>query len=79
MYKRKLSYCLKCRENTERSKNPEVAKTNKERAMLSTKCTGCGSKKFRFKKKKQETSGLWRNLGLKTSLSKILILDDILI
>ena len=35
-----LSYCLKDRKNTE-SKNLKVVKTNKEKAMLSSKCAVC--------------------------------------
>ena len=71
-----LYYCLKCRKNTE-NKNPNVAKTNNERIMLSPKCTMCDSKKLRFIKE-QEASGLLTNLGLKTALSKIALLGDIL-
>ena len=37
-----LSYCLKCRKNTE-SKNPKAVKT-KNRRMLSSKCAVCSSK-----------------------------------
>ena len=32
-----LSYCLKCRKNTE-SKNPKIAMTKKGRIMLLSKC-----------------------------------------
>ena len=39
-----LSYCLKCRKNTE-SKNPRVAKTSKRKPMLLSKCAVCGIKK----------------------------------
>ena len=39
-----LSYCLKCRKNTE-SKNPRVAKTSKRNPMLLSKCAMCGIKK----------------------------------
>ena len=38
-----LSYCLKCRENTE-SKNPEVVKTKIGRIMILSKCAVCNSK-----------------------------------
>ena len=34
-----LSYCLKCRKNTE-SKNPKVMQTKNGRIMLLPKCTG---------------------------------------
>ena len=39
-----LSYCLKCRKNTE-SKNPKVVGTKNGRIMLLSKCTVCNSKK----------------------------------
>ena len=42
-----LSYCLKCRENTE-SKNPKVAKTKNGRIMLLSICAVCDSKKSKF-------------------------------
>ena len=41
-----LSYCLKCRENTD-SKNPNVVETKKGKPMPLLKCTVCGSKKSR--------------------------------
>ena len=37
-----LSYCLKCRKNTE-SKNPKVVKAKNERTILSSNCAICGS------------------------------------
>ena len=45
--------------------------------MLLAKCVICGSKKLKFIKK-QEASGLLSNLGLKTPLSEIPLLSDIL-
>ena len=45
--------------------------------MILSKCAICDSKKFRFIKN-QEAKGLLRKLGIKTLLSKIPILDDIL-
>ena len=45
-----LSYCLKCRENTE-SKNPEIVKTKNGRIMLSSKCAVRDRKKSKFIKK----------------------------
>ena len=44
---------------------------------LSPKCAVCGSKKSRFMKE-QEVEGLLSNLGIKTSLSKIPLLVDLL-
>ena len=60
-----LSYCLKCRKNTE-SKNPKVARSKIGRIMLLSKCAVCDSKKSKFIKQ-QEASGLLSSLGIKTS------------
>ena len=51
-----LSYCLKCRKNTE-SKNPTVVKTKSGRIMLLSKCAVCYSKKSKFIKE-QKAKGL---------------------
>ena len=64
-----LSYCVKCRKNTE-SKNPKVARTNNGKIMLSSKCAVCDSKKSKFIKQ-QEPTGLLSSLGIKTTLSKV--------
>ena len=50
-----LSYCLKCRKNTE-CKSHEAAKTSKGKLILILKCAVRGTKKLRFIKK-QEASG----------------------
>ena len=68
------SYCLKCRINT-KSLNPR--KSNNGKTMILSKCAICGSKKSRFIKN-QEAKGLLSNLGIKTPLSKVPILGDIL-
>ena len=39
-----LSYCLKCRKNTE-SINPKVSKTTNGKVMILSICAICGSKK----------------------------------
>ena len=70
------SYCLKCRKNTE-SINPRVSKTNNGKTMILSKCAICGSKKSRFIKN-QEAKGLLSNLGIRTPLSKVPTLGDIL-
>ena len=69
-------YCLKCRKNTENI-NPKVSGTSNGKAMILSKCAICGSKKSRFIKN-QEAKGLLSNLGIKTPLSKVPILGDIL-
>ena len=70
------SYCFKCKRNTENI-YPEVSSTSNGRVMILSNCAICGSKKSRFIKN-QEAKGLLSNLGIKTPLSKVLILDDIL-
>ena len=70
------SYCLNCRKDTENI-NPRVSKTSNNRTMVLSKCVVCGSKKSRFIKN-QEAKGLFSNLGIKTRLSKVPILGDIL-
>ena len=70
------SYCLRCRKNTENI-NPRVSKTSNGETMLLSKCAICDSKKSRFIKN-QQPKGLLSNLGVRTTLSKVPILGDIL-
>ena len=70
------SYCLKYRKNTE-NLNPSVSSTSNGKTMVLSKCAICGSKKSRFIKN-QEAKGLLSNLGIRTPLSKVPILGDIL-
>ena len=72
-----LSYCLKCKKNTE-SINLKVSKTTNGKAMILSTCTICGSKKSKFIKE-QEAKRLLSNLGLRTPLNKIPVLGDILL
>ena len=78
-YKMK-SYCLKCRKDAENI-NPRVKyqylNTSNGRTMILSKCVICGSKKSRFIKN-QEAKGLLSKLGIRTPLSKVPILVDIL-
>ena len=71
-----LSYCLKCRKNPE-SKNLKVAKTNKGKLIILSKCSVCDSKKSRYIKK-QETRGLLISLRIGTPLSRINLVDFVL-
>ena len=75
-YKKMLSYCLKCKKNTE-SIDPKVSATSNGKTMILSKCAICGSKKSKLIKK-QEEKGLLSNLGIRTPLSKIPLLGDIL-
>ena len=71
-----LSYCLKCKKNTE-SINPKVSKTTNCKMMILSKCAICGSQKSKFIKE-QQAKGLLSNLGIRTPLNKIPLFGDIL-
>ena len=71
-----LSYCLKCKKNTE-SINPKVSNITNGKTMILSKCATCGSKKSKFIKE-QQAKGLLSNLGIRTPLNKIPLLGDIL-
>ena len=69
-------YRLKCRKDTENI-DTKVSSRSNGRAMILSKCAICGSKKSRFIKK-QEASGILSNLCLRTPVSKVTSLGDIL-
>ena len=71
-----MKYCLKCKKDTENI-NPRVSNTSNSKTVISSKYAICGSKKSRFIKN-QEAKGLLSNLGLRTSLSTVPLLGDIL-
>ena len=71
------SYCLSCRKNTENI-NPRFSETSNGRTIILSKCAICGSKKPRFIKN-QEAKRLLSNLGVRTPLSEVPILGDILL
>ena len=71
-----LSYCLKCKKNSENI-NLKVSKTTNGKTMILSKCAICGSKKSKFIKE-QQAKGLLSNLGIRTPLNKISLLGDIL-
>ena len=66
----------KKKKNTE-SINPRVSATNNGRTMILSKCAICGSKKSKFIKK-QEAKGLLSSLDIRTPLSRIPLLSDVL-
>ena len=71
------SYCLKCKKYT-KNINPQVSSTSNGKLMILSKCAICGSKKSKFIKK-QEVRGILSSLDIKTPLSKISLLGDLLI
>ena len=69
-------YCLVCKKDTG-DKDRKVVETKNGRYRLTSKCSVCGKNKSKFIKK-QEASGILSSLGLKTPLSNIPLLGDIL-
>ena len=67
------TYCVKCRKNIE-NLNSKIFKTKNNRLIIQSKCVDCRIEKSRFVKE-QKAKGLLSNLGVKTSLSKILLLN----
>ena len=68
-----LSYCLVCKKDT-KNKDPKIVKTKNNRLMMLSKCNVCNNKKSRFIKE-QKAKGLLSNLGIKTLLSQIPLLN----
>ena len=66
-------YCLKCKTNTDNI-DPKMFKTKNNRLLMQSKCSVCKNKKSRFVKE-QDAKGLLSNLGIKTPLSKIPLLN----
>ena len=70
------SYCSKCKKYT-KNINPQVSSTSNGKLMILSRSAICGSKKSKFINK-QEARGLLSKLGIKTPLSKISVLGNIL-
>ena len=68
-----MTYCLKCKTNTENI-DPRVVRTKNNRLLMQSTCRDCKNKKSRFVKE-QDAKGLLSNLGIKTPLSKIPLLN----
>ena len=67
------TYCVKCKKDTENI-DPKMFRTKNNRLIMRSSCTVCGTKKPKFVKK-QEAKGLLSNLGIRTPLSKIPLLN----
>ena len=67
------TYCLECRKDTENI-DPKIVRTKNNRLVMPSQCSICGIKKSRFVKE-QEAKGLLSNLGIKTPLSRIQLLN----
>ena len=69
-------YCVKCRRDTGNI-DTKMVRTKNNRLIMQVKCPVCGVKKSRFAKE-QEAESLLSNLGIKTLLSKIPLLNILL-
>ena len=72
---KKETYCLVCRKYTKKI-NPKIVRNRQYRSMIQSNCAICGSKKSRFIKE-QQAMGILRNLGIKTPLSKVPLLNTL--
>ena len=67
------TYCIKCKNDTENI-DPKMVRAKNNKLIMQSKCSVCGIKKSRFVKE-QEGKGLLSNLGIKTPLSKISLVN----
>ena len=70
---KKEIYCLVCKDYT-KNNNPKIVRNKQNRLMIQSNCANCGNKKFRFIKE-QQAMGILSNLGIKTPLSKVPLLN----
>ena len=74
MYNNKINtYFLKCKKDTA-TIDSKMVKIKNTRLLMQSKCSVCGTKKSRFVKE-QDAKGLLSQLGIKTPLSKIPLLN----
>ena len=64
---------MKCKRDTENI-NSKMLRTKNNKLIMQWKCSVCGIKKSRFVKE-PEAKGLLSNLGIRTPLSKIPLLN----
>ena len=70
---KKETYCLVCRKYT-KNINPKIVRNRQNRSMIQSNYAMCGSKKSRFTKE-QQAMRILSNLGIKTPLSKVPLLN----
>ena len=70
---KKDTYCLVCKKYTENT-NPKIVRNRQNRIMIQSNFAICGSKKSRFIKE-QKALGILSNLGIKTPLSQVPLLN----
>ena len=70
---KKETYCLVCKRYTKNT-NPKIVRNRQNGLMIQSNCAICGSKKSRFIKE-QKALGILSNLGIKTPLSQVQLLN----
>ena len=70
---KKETYCLVCKKYTKNT-NPKIVRNRKNRLMIHSNCSIYGSKKSRFIKE-QKALGILSNLGIRTPLSQVSLLN----
>ena len=70
---KKETYCLVCKKYT-KNNNSKIVRNRQNRLMIQSNCATCASKKSRFIKE-QQAMGILSNLGIKTPLSKVSLLN----
>ena len=69
---KKETYCLVCRKYTKIVR--KIVRNRQNRSIIQSNCAICSSKKSRFIKE-QQAMGILSNLGIKTPLSKVPLLN----
>ena len=67
------TYCVKCKKDTD-NLDSKIFRTKNNRLIMQSKCSVCKNRKSRFVKE-QDAKGLLSNLGIKTPLTKIPLLN----
>ena len=70
---KKETYCLACRKYT-KNNIPKIVRNRENRLMIQSNCATWSSKKSRFIKE-QQAMRILSNLGIKTPLSKVPLLN----
>ena len=70
---KKETYCLVCKKYTKNT-NPKIVRNRQNRLMIQSNCSMCGSKKSRFIKE-LKALGILSNLGIRTPLSQVPLLN----
>ena len=70
---KKETYCLVCKKYI-KNNNPKIVRNRQNMLMIQSNCTNSGSKKSKFIKE-QQAMGIVSNLGIKTPLSKVPLLN----